>query len=259
MSVGTAATHGGDSTVAFLPNDPVAFEDTCGGFLAPPPFGTGIASTCPGPASLATNGWLGGLQAGYNWQINRNWLVGLETDFDWSHINGSGSSNVVLEGEPSNFQAAENVSWFGTVRARVGFLPVPTLLLYATGGLGYGRFDENVALNAPRTAFPFGTSGPGGFTFTCVGGPDCFLGGNSHTAAGWTVGAGFEYALWNHISYKAEYLYVDLGSSSANVVAQSTAGFAPPPPLIPSSFTASYGKTDFNVVRAGINYKFFGP
>jgi outer membrane immunogenic protein len=29
----------------------------------------------------------------------------------------------------------QKIEWFGTVRARAGFLAAPTVLLYATGGL----------------------------------------------------------------------------------------------------------------------------
>jgi outer membrane immunogenic protein len=61
-----------------------------------------------------------------------------------------------------------------------------------------------------------------------------------------------EYALWENVSVKAEYLYTDLGSNSVNVVAQkiSVAGTAP------SSFTATYSALNFNEIRAGLNYKF---
>jgi opacity protein-like surface antigen len=62
--------------------------------------------------------------------------------------------------------------------------------------------------------------------------------------------------LWNNISVKAEYLFVDLGHGNAtNVVAQG----APPinvGPLNPSSFTAGYSVVDFHVVRVGLNWKF---
>jgi opacity protein-like surface antigen len=81
------------------------------------------------------------------------------------------------------------------------------------------------------------------------------LGSSSRTATGWTAGAGFEYAPWNNnISIKGEYLYVSLGGGDAvNVVAQNS-------PTTPnaSSFTVAYGRTNFNVVRLGLNYKFGG-
>src|SRR5580692_4175950 len=178
----------GDPTVAFSPNDINAFTVTCGG---------ANGGTCPPPASFGVNGGLGGLQAGYNWQVNRSWLLGLETDFNLSHINGSGTSNFILGNgaSPSNFQASENVEWFGTVRGRLGFIPSNSVLLYATGGLAYGRVQENVALNT----VPSGGTGNGPFAFECHGSPTCFLGSSSRIDTGWTAGGGFEFSLWQNV------------------------------------------------------------
>jgi outer membrane immunogenic protein len=235
--VGANAGYGWqDPTVTLTPNDPVSYVETCinGGF-------------CPPPASFNIKGALGGLQAGYNWQVQQNWLLGFETDFVWSGIKGTGNSNFFLKFDPSNSQASENVKWFGTVRARIGFLPVNNVLLYATGGLAYGKVGENIVVNNPSG----GGAGTGQFGYACnISGP-CFLGSSSHTALGWTVGGGLEYALWNNISVKAEYLYVNLVGDSVNVVALDSGGFPSP-----SSFTANYGTRDFNMVRGGVNLKF---
>jgi outer membrane immunogenic protein len=234
-----------DPAVTFNGNDPTAIIVTCGGG------GFQLLGTCVPPTSFNINGPLGGLQVGYNWQINQRWLLGLEADFDWSRIKGSGSSNFILAVAPSTFSASENVTRFGTVRARFGFLPTSTLLAYVTGGLAYGRVDENAALNsAPGQQGQFGA-----FGYTCAPttGNNCFVGGSSRTATGWTLGGGFEYVLSQNISLKAEYLYVNLGhGDTVNVVAQSTAGLV----AIPSSFSATYSTVDFNLVRGGLNYRF---
>jgi outer membrane immunogenic protein len=235
-----------DPTVTLTPNDAVAQVVTCGG---------GLGGTCPPPASFNIHGALGGLQIGYNWQANQNWLFGLETDFNWSNVKGTGSSNFFIgqpvAPAPSSFQASENVKWFGTARGRIGFLPTNNLLLYATGGLAYGRVSDNVGLNSTAAGVIGVATG-----FRCtVGGPgatNCFLGNASRTATGVTVGGGAEYALWNNVSVKAEYLYVNLGhGNSVNVVAQVAN-----PGIAPSSFTAAYSTVDFHVVRGGVNYRF---
>jgi outer membrane immunogenic protein len=236
-----------DPDVTFNPNDPVAQALTCGGVAG---------GTCAPPTSFNTNGPLGGLQAGYNWQFNQYWLLGVETDFDWSRIKGAGASNFHLGGVPpfpSNFQADQNVEWFGTIRGRLGFLPANNLLVYGTGGFAYGRVNENVALNAGSNGVGGAAATNGLFSYACtVAGLNCFLGSSSRTVTGWTAGAGLEYALADNITLKAEYLYINLGNGNGvNVVAQNT-GAA----LIPSSFTASYGTVGFSVVRVGLNYKF---
>jgi outer membrane immunogenic protein len=41
--------------------------------------------------------------------------------------------------------------------------------------------------------------------------------GSSETLVGWTAGAGMEFALTNHVSAKAEYMYFDLGKEHYTV------------------------------------------
>jgi outer membrane immunogenic protein len=187
---------------------------------------------------------------GYDWQINQKWLLGLETDFDWSRVKGSGTSNFSFSGQPSTFSASEDVTQFGTVRTRVGFLPTSALLTYVTGGLAYGHVDKNAVLNST----PILAAGSGGFAFNCApAGSNCFVGGSSRTDIGWTLGGGLEYVVSQHISLTAEYLYVNLGhGGSVNAGAQSTAGAL----ALPSSFSVAYSSVDFNVVRGGLNYRF---
>jgi outer membrane immunogenic protein len=62
--------------------------------------------------------------------------------------------------------------------------------------------------------------------------------GNS-TLTGWTAGGGLEYAFTPNITAKAEYLYISFPSSSLGIAGGSGFNF-----------------TD-NVIRAGINYKFW--
>jgi outer membrane immunogenic protein len=244
--VGGNAGYGfsSDPTVSFVGNDTNATGATCGG---------AFGGTCPPNALFGINGALGGLQGGYNWQLNRDWLLSVEADFDWSRIRGSGTSTFNFAGAPSsNFTADADVTSFGTARVRVGYLPINDLLLFGTAGFAYGHLNENVALNAST---PLGATTKGGFGFFCggTGGPNCFIGSSSATALGWTAGAGLEYSLWKNISVKAEYLFVGLKGASVNVItvpAATVGGF------LPSSFTASYGTVGFSVVRVGLNYKF---
>jgi outer membrane immunogenic protein len=238
-----------DPAVTFIPNDPLSETQTCGG---------NGGGTCPsGSASFNLAGGLGGVQAGYNWQVGHAWVVGLEADLDTSNIRGTGTSpNFSLGGFSSNFQASQKVEWFGTIRGRVGFLPTNNLLLYGTGGLATGRVDQNVALN---TATDGGNNQQGlGYAYWCASGPNyptCFTGHEARTALGWTLGGGAEYDLGRGLSLKAEYLYVNLGSNpTVNVSAVSINAYFGFPP---SSFTANYNSTlAFQVARAGVNWKF---
>jgi outer membrane immunogenic protein len=70
------------------------------------------------------NGFIGGLQFGYNWQ-NGNVVYGLETD---AQLTGVDDTSAGLK---------FSVPWFGTLRGRAG-VAVNNMLFYGTGGLAYG-------------------------------------------------------------------------------------------------------------------------
>jgi outer membrane immunogenic protein len=207
------------------------------------------------PTSIYTPGLIGGLQLGYNFQFNGNWLVGLETDFDGSGMKGSGSTSQL--GGNLNEPITERVDWFGTVRARLGYLPTSNLLAYVTGGFAYGRVEHSGNLNFGPVIFD-SISVVGGQTFSvsCTGPVTCYAGSSSGVDVGWTLGGGLEYALWQQWTIRAEYLYVSLQARS---LTESALMLAPgsPPGTLPSSFNANYGRTDFNVVRLGLNYRFW--
>jgi outer membrane immunogenic protein len=145
-------------------------------------------------------GVIGGAQLGYNWQIG-SVVTGLEADIQGSGIKGSARRSPVFfntdsEVIPGSFLSTEQkLSWFGTLRGRLGATVTPDLLLYATGGLAYGHVDASA-----NTFFNNITQYPASV---------------SKTKAGWTAGAGAEWMFARNWSAKLEYLYVDLGSESA--------------------------------------------
>jgi outer membrane immunogenic protein len=244
--VGANAGYGwGHENVSYSPNDPAAAAVFAGdGGLLP--------GAAPIPNSYKVSGAIGGFQLGYNWQFNRNWVAGLETDFDWSGVQGSSTNagTIVTGPVPISNSASEKIDWFGTVRARWGYLITDNLLTYSTGGLAYGRIDRSGNYANNGTVIGFGNA-LGGFNFTCSPSSVCFLGSSHSIDPGWAAGAGFEYAAWNNITLKVEYLFVSLNNKSAvetNTVLS--------PGLIPSSFSANYSTVGINMVRAGVNYRF---
>ena len=70
------------------------------------------------------NGFAGGLQGGYNWQMGQ-FVYGVETD-----LQVSGSDDTFASWKFSN-------PWFGTLRGRAGYA-MNNVLLYGTLGLAYG-------------------------------------------------------------------------------------------------------------------------
>src|SRR3954451_23189494 len=92
---------------------------------------------------------------------------------------------------------------------RVSFGPA---LLYATGGLAYGRTD---LAYTGTIGFPIAPTGVLSGTSS-----------NSRTSLGYALGGGLEYAFWKNWSIKAEYLYYNLGRHST--ISGSFTNFAPP-------------------------------
>jgi len=76
---------------------------------------------------------------------------------------------------------------------------------------------------------------------------------------GWTAGGGAEWLLDQHWSAKIEYQFVDLGSETVRIIGIPCPTTGPNtclPPTSPSSFNAIFHDR-FNVVRLGLNYKFW--
>jgi outer membrane immunogenic protein len=205
-----------------------------------------------------SRGGLIGGTFGYNQQFGR-WVAGLEADFSWANITGSAATTgapAVLAPGPGGtsfigFATASNaLQDFGTVRGRLGYTPAPPVLLYATGGLAFGRLSSNAAVTEAAV-------GPCGLTLGCPF--TTATGANTSTHVGWTLGAGGEWAFAGQWSLKAEYLYYDIGGTSYGLMpllssTGSNRGVAVPFTSVAAAATTS----DFrgSIVRAGLNYKF---
>ena len=108
----------------------------------------GSLSTMLANTTLGNNktGFIGGGQIGYNYTPSANWLLGLEADFQGvagAHSTAStGGAGIPLafsdETIVSASTATKSLGYLGTARGRIGYEFMPTMLVYATGGLAYG-------------------------------------------------------------------------------------------------------------------------
>jgi outer membrane immunogenic protein len=202
-------------------------------------------------ASNRVDGIIGGLQAGYDWQI-RSFVLGIETDAQLSGQSGTGNLNAAFPPfatsvgflpNPVAIASTTKLTWLGTTRGRIGFAS-ERWLVYATGGLAYGEVSMS-GVAVPAVAI--GPNPP--FAWT-----------SSTTKLGWTIGAGIEAALAGNWTWKLEYLYADLGHvSAATVIPPGCVGT--PAACIPTaggsgSITARFAD---NIVRIGLNYRFSDP
>src|SRR6266581_2619782 len=184
-----------------------------------------------------SSGVIGGAQLGYNWQIGPL-VTGLEADIQGFGIKGSARGTPIFADrgipDPNGVLSSEQkLSWFGTVRGRLGVTVTPDLLLYGTGGLAYGRADASA--NWFQSSGGVQNQAPASV---------------SKTKIGWTAGAGAEWMFARSWSAKLEYLYVDLGSASAIGIESVNQVLVPP-------FAAGYTwHTRENIARIGVNYHF---
>jgi outer membrane immunogenic protein len=145
--------------------------------------GTITMGPASGPFSASGNGFLGGIEGGYNWQFG-SYLVGLEADIDGS----SGSGNLTGNAGANSITGTAKTPYFGTFRGRFGYA-ADRWLYYLTGGMVYGdgKLDGTSSVT-------------GAFS-------------SSATYWTWTLGAGVEAFIWDRWSAKIEYLYAGKPSS----------------------------------------------
>lgn len=167
-------------------------------------------------SSHNTNGMLGGVQGGYNWQFG--WAVlGVEGAWSWSDIKGTTPCLVV-------FSCGAKTKGLVSVSGRVGAVIANNALLYVKGGGVWARSD-----------YSFGSPIPIGITSVT----------NSVTRSGFLFGGGAEYKFDPRWSAFIEYNYMDFGTKDVDFSALAGG-------VIP--ITAHITERD-HLVKVGVNAK----
>ncbi len=211
-------------------------------------FGFASAASATSNIVLDNNGFIGSGQIGYNWLFNLNWVASIETDIQGTTVSGNGSASGAAAETVTRAQvltttmASKSLDYLGTVRARVGYLVTPTLLIYGTGGLAYGGINLNTSVGQFATTPAFA---PG------FGGASA-----SSTRAGWTAGGGLEWMFLPNWSAKLEYLYYDLGGVNASIPLGGGNQIVAGNPLLYSSALLTTANFNGHIVRVGLNYHF---
>lgn len=148
---------------------------------------SGPVSATAGGASATFDtggqGLLAGVFIGADYQFARQALVGVMADFTWSGMQGTATLTTPVG---TGYAAVSpNRSW--SVMGRVGYLPIPSTLLY--GAVGY------TGMNVKATG-----------TAVMAGGGTMF-GENDTSMSGWTVGPGIETVISGGWTTRLEYRY----------------------------------------------------
>jgi outer membrane immunogenic protein len=163
------------------------------------------------------SGGLVGGTVGCNYQIS-NWVFGIENDISWTDAKGSAND---ISPFVTSVTSQTSEKWLDTLRGRVGFAWDRTLF-YGTGGVAFAGAEVKI----------------------CVSGP-CIT--DSKTVTGWVAGGGIEYAAWDHVTLKLEYLHADFGTSRY---------ISPSTPVGGVNIVTRDVSLTNDIVRAGVNYKF---
>lgn len=140
--------------------------------------------------SIDDGNFIGGLYAGYNYQFQNNVILGLDADIAW--INNTTKSNKdvpVGEYYSRGYYNKVDQDWLAAVRARLGYA-YNRFLPYLSGGVAF--------TDAEYKRHNFGPTFDDHYS-------------DSKTLTGYTLGAGVDYAMTDHIILRAEYRYTDFG------------------------------------------------
>jgi outer membrane immunogenic protein len=175
-----------------------------------------------GAVSFTADGFIGGGQAGFNWQAGP-WVLGAEVDATWSHLRKGIIAVLIGRSE----RRGTTVEGFGTAAARVGYA-FDRWLVYGKGGAAWAddlhrTIDETVA-------------------------PPAVLAIAEDTRWGYIVGAGVECGFAAGWSAKAEFNYMDFGTERTVFTSLPGSGL---PPTFPLDIQQS-----ISVVKFGVNYRF---
>jgi high affinity Mn2+ porin len=189
------------------------------GFYLGGHFGYGGGSFGPGTNPLpeqgvvfphSITGLIGGYQAGYNRQFPNRVVLGIEADASFTSPQ---DAPAVM---PAPFHTT--LDYVGTVRGRVGYA-FGTLMPYLTGGFAWGHSRVELNDSAGNVV-----SSPG------------------QTQAGWTAGAGVEFAVSGNWSAKVEYDYIGLSRRMYDLSDFGLPGITVDPSI--------------HLAKLGLNYRF---
>ncbi|NPV20486.1 porin family protein [Bradyrhizobium sp. 81013] len=143
--------------------------------------------------NFSSAGFVGGGQAGCDYQFAPTWVIGGEGRAAWTSLDDSQAASVRFPAlgvvVPSRFRLRNEA--LAAVTARLGYVHAERFLIYARGGAAWTREKIDDAFVNPAGRF----SDPGATV----------------DRTGWTAGAGVEWAFASHWSANVEYNYYDFG------------------------------------------------
>ena len=141
-----------------------------------------------GSGTLGGRGWFGTGQVGCDYQVMPSIVIGAFGDYNFGSIKGSLLS------------VDEKLSWSWAAGGRIGWVALPNLLAYVSGGYTEAQFDQ---INFDASDYIPAT-----------------------TYKGWFLGSGYEYGLgfMPGLFWKTEYRFADYQAQTLPVVCTDCSG-----------------------------------
>jgi opacity protein-like surface antigen len=186
-------------------------------------------------------GFIGGVQAGYNYQFSPQWVAGIEGGWDWTNLNGARACSPLLAqagalggaGQPplQNTTCNAGADWVATLTGRLGYV-WGRALWYGKAGAAWAHETFNVTCN-----LNIATQG------TCLNpaGGALVSAGASNDRFGWLVGYGLEYAMTSKWTARAESTFMGFGNHSLTL----------------NDGTVVNTRMHILTTKIGVNYKLF--
>ena len=176
--------------------------------------------------NFSSAGFVGGGQAGCDYQFAHSWVAGIEARAAWSSLNNSHAASVrnLTTGftAPSEFTMSND--FLVSTTARLGYSFADRWLIFARGGGAWTREKiDDAFINAAGIAVDPSAKA---------------------TRTGWTVGAGAEWAFASHRSATLEYNFYEFGNAGTLLRDGAT------------TVTIFSLKDTIHAATAGVNYRF---
>jgi outer membrane immunogenic protein len=175
-------------------------------------------------ASFSTNthsSFIGGGQAGFNYQVGPFVVLGVDGFFDGIASNNNNSAAVFIPGV-GLVSGTVQPDWIATLAGRIGFTApgYERWLFYAKGGGAW--VQTNDTFSVPFAAVT-----------------------TSRTASGWMAGAGIEWAFAPNWTVRLDYQYIGLENNALALT---------PGLVLPDTFTTR--NANVQTLTVGVNYLF---
>jgi outer membrane immunogenic protein len=200
-------------------------ETTLTGVSIVPPIIPPLAFSIP-LSQNSRSGFLGGAQAGYNWQSGL-FVFGVQADIAGMDVKGTTPCLLILS-------CTGKSDWLATATGRLGAVVLDRGLVYAKGGGAWMNTTHSV--NLPN----IGIGGIAGQELTS----------KESTAWGWTIGLGTEWMITRNWSAFVEYDYMEFDKKSETFLIN---------PALTGPIRVNVNADIVNklsVAKVGVNYKF---